>query len=106
MLYRAVYPVEGEAQLMNLMHLLLSALERNPHNMEAWELIATNIGLGLITDDVWIAKAFSMLRPLVSEYPILFETFLSTLQAKSNHDSIPPRAECSSPSNQYLACST
>ena len=45
LLFRNVYINEGFAYLNHCASILLSALEVNPHNIEAWDLIFVHIGL-------------------------------------------------------------
>ena len=88
-LYRAVYMSEGSSQAYNLMNVLLSALENNPHNIEAWDLIIANIGTGVSQEDDIITKAYSLLRPWMSDYPQTFEAMLHAVSGRYTCDSTP-----------------
>ena len=58
LLFRNVYTNEGKKYIHKVAALLLSALEKNPHNIEGWELLFTHIGLTTITDEDIIQKTF------------------------------------------------
>ena len=66
-LYRAVYVGTGGSQVVALTSLLLSALEKNPHNVEAWNLIIANVAMGVLTDVPLIEKAYQMLKAQVEK---------------------------------------
>ena len=61
-LFRSVYNSEGATYLPKLASLLLDALEKNPHHMEAWDLLITHIKAGSIADDALIARTHNVLR--------------------------------------------
>jgi hypothetical protein len=88
-LYRAVYAAEGSSQVYNLMNVLLSTLEQNPHNIEAWDLIVANIQSGVTQEDDVITKAYSLLRPWIGDYPQTFEAMLHAIGGRYTCDSTP-----------------
>jgi hypothetical protein len=79
LLFRNVYTNEGFAYVNHLTSILLSALEKNPHNIEAWDLIFVHIRLTTITDDTLIAKAFRLFRPHANLYLKTYEKFLTAI---------------------------
>ena len=56
LLFRNVYTNEGFAYINHVASILLSALEGNPHNIEAWDLLFAHISLTTITDDRLIER--------------------------------------------------
>ena len=85
-LYRAVYASEGQSQVYNLMNVLLDALSKNPHNIEAWDLIIANIVSGVSQDDDIVTKAWELLRPWVADYPQTYEAMLSAISGRYTCD--------------------
>ena len=81
-LFRSVYNSEGATYLPKLASLLLDALEKNPHHMEAWDLLITHIKAGSIADDALIARTHNVLRAHSGSYQQTYLKMLAALAAR------------------------
>ena len=79
LLFRNVYTNEGFAYINHVASILLSALEGNPHNIEAWDLLFAHISLTTITDDRLIERAFEIFKPHASLYVKTYEKYLTAI---------------------------
>ena len=57
-LYRMVNPSEGLSQ--ELFALVLDTLRKNPHNMEAWDMLLAQVDSGAIADPIFLRSMYSV----------------------------------------------
>ena len=81
LLFRTVYSNEGSRSLQKVASLLLSALKKNPHNIEAWELLITHFKLRTIRDAGMMREAYDVFKPYAKEYEKTYEYFLGAIAA-------------------------
>ena len=79
LLFRNVYSNGGDQYLNVVARVLLSALEKNPHNIEAFELLFAHFSLGTLTDPALMDKAYRIFEPYKQDYQQTYEKLLNAL---------------------------
>lgn len=78
-LFRNVYHNDGPNVLNHMAKLLLSALERNPHVIEGWDLLFAHFQMVQITDTSIIEEAYRIFQPFSKKYMKTYEKFLTAV---------------------------
>ena len=74
-----VYMDEGQNLLEQAASLVLSALQANPHHIEAWDLLFAHISMTTITSDSLLARAYSISKAVARSYVKTFEMMLKAI---------------------------
>ena len=64
--------------------ILLSALESNPHNIEAWETLINHIDVASITNQTLIKRVYAVFRPHAMYYPSTFYKMIRSVSMTLN----------------------
>ena len=79
-LFRNVYGSEPQEDVLDTVAgLLLSALEKNPHNIEGWELLFTHFAMRTIKDVRIMNRAYRIFKPHAKGYPKTYEYLLRAI---------------------------